>query len=167
MAREEGMAQPLLILGVGNEYRSDDAAGLLVARQLRERRLPGVEVCEHAGEAASLMEAWRGVGEVILVDAVAADAEPGQIVRLDVHARPIPRALFRCSTHAFGVAEAIELSRALGELPPRFIVYGVVGTSWAPGTDCSQEVVSAIATIERLVAARVRSMKRASGSGGN
>jgi hydrogenase maturation protease len=156
------VAQPILILGVGNEYRCDDAAGLMVARRLRERSLPGVEVREHDGEAASLMDTWRGAGEVILVDAVVADAEPGQILRLDVHAQPIPRTLFRCSTHAFGAAEAVELSRALGELPPRFIVYGIVGKSWAPGTDCSQEVVSAIATIERLVAARIRSMKRAS-----
>ncbi len=153
------MAQPILLLGVGNEYRSDDAAGLLIARRLRERRLAGVEVREHDGEAASLMDAWRGVGEVILVDAVVADAEPGEIMRLDASAQPIPRALFRCSTHAFGVAEAIELARALGELPPRLIVYGVVGTSWAPGTECSQEVLSAIATIERLVAARFSCMK--------
>jgi len=144
---------------VGNEYRSDDAAGLLVARRLREWSLPGVEVREHDGEAASLMEAWRGAGEVILVDAVVTDAIPGQIVRLDAHAQPLPRALFRCSTHAFGVAEAIELARALGELPPRFIVYGVGGTSWAPGAACSQEVLSAIATIAQSVAARFRAMK--------
>jgi hydrogenase maturation protease len=149
------VAQSILILGVGNEYRSDDAAGLLVARRLRKRRLPGVEVREHDGEAASLMDAWHGAGAVILVDAVVADAEPGQIVRLDAHAEPIPCALFRRSTHAFGVAEAVELSRALGELPPRFLIYRVVGRCWAPGTERSQEVVGAIATIERLVTAHV------------
>ncbi len=145
----------VLVLGVGNEYRCDDAVGLLVARRLRERRLPGVQVCEHDGEAASLMEAWRDARAVILVDAVAASTEPGVIMRLDAHEQPIPRALFRCSTHAFGVAEAIELARALGELPPRLIVYGIVGLSWAPGTARCREVIGAIPTVERSVISEI------------
>lgn len=153
------MAQPILILGIGNEYRSDDAAGLLVARRLRARRLPGVEVREHDGEAASLIEAWRGASVVILVDAVAADAEPGRILRLDANVQPIPHALFRCSTHAFGVAEAIELARALGELPPRLIVYGVVGMSWAHGTERSPAVLSAIPILECTVVEEIERLR--------
>jgi hydrogenase maturation protease len=149
------MARPILILGVGNEYRCDDAAGLWVARWLHVRGLPGTEAREHDGEAASLMEAWRGVEGVILVDAVAANLKPGSILRLDAVEHPIPQALFRCSTHAFGVAEAIELARALGELPSHIIVYGIVGKSWAPGAEPSQEVLSAISTVESAVIAEV------------
>jgi hydrogenase maturation protease len=154
------MAPPVLTLGIGNAYRSDDAVGLLVARRLRQRRLPGVEVREHDGEAARLIEAWRGAGAVILIDAVAADAAPGHVLRFDAGAQPIPHALFRCSTHAFGVAEAVELARALGELPPHLVVYGVVGASWEHGETPCQQVMSAIPDVERAIMAEVERLIR-------
>jgi hydrogenase maturation protease len=65
------------------------------------------------------MEAWRGVETVIIIDAVMSGAEPGTIRRLDAKTQPLQKDAFRCSTHAFGVAEAIELSRARGELPQK------------------------------------------------
>jgi hydrogenase maturation protease len=49
-------------------------------------------------------------------------AAPGTIRRLDAIAQPFPKGAFRRSTHAFGVAEAIELSRAMGELPKSLVV---------------------------------------------
>jgi hydrogenase maturation protease len=106
-----------LIIGIGNEYRGDDAAGLIVARRLRERLADSFTVLEQSGDGVALMEAWRGVETVIIIDAVMSGAEPGTIHRLDAKTQPLPKDAFRCSTHAFGVAEAIELSRAMGEFP--------------------------------------------------
>ena len=48
----------LALIGVGNQFRRDDAAGLEVARRLRLTRPPGVEIFEEEGEPASLIEAW-------------------------------------------------------------------------------------------------------------
>src|SRR5512145_3075445 len=122
-----------LIIGIGNEYRSDDAAGLIVARRLKERLADSVKVIEQSGDGAALMEAWRGAETVIIFDAVMSGAAAGTIHRFDVSAQPLPKSGFRCSTHAFGVAEAIELARALGELPRSLIVYGIEGNNFAAG----------------------------------
>src|SRR5262245_55962910 len=111
-----------LIIGIGNEYRGDDAVGLIVARQLKERLADSVMVLEQSGDGAALIEASRGAEAVIIIDAVMSDAAPGKIHRFDANRRSIPKDAVRCSTHAFGVAEAIELSRALGELPGILIV---------------------------------------------
>lgn len=54
------------IIGIGNEYRNDDAAGLLVARQLRECRLEGVDIRELSGDGSDLMEAWNTKSKVYL-----------------------------------------------------------------------------------------------------
>lgn len=161
------MASALLI-GLGNELRGDDAAGLLVAREAR-RLLRGegaaaagagageaggaVEVLELAGEPVGLLAAWDGAERVVLVDAVASGAPPGTVHRLDAAAAPVPAAFAGASTHALGLAEAVELGRALGRLPPSLLILGVEGASFAAGADPSDAVRAAIpGTAARAVA---------------
>jgi hydrogenase maturation protease len=90
------------------------------------------------------MEAWKEAEAVILVDATHSGASPGTLHRFDVAAQSLPTTLLCYSTHAFGVAEAIELSRALGQLPARFIVYGIEGKNFAAGLELSAEAESAV-----------------------
>ena len=134
---------PPLIIGIGNEYRGDDAVGLIVARRLKERLADSVKVLEQSGDGAALMEAWRGAETVIVIDAVMSGAAPGTIHRFDASARPISKSYFHCSTHAFGVAETIELARALGNFPQRLVVYGIEGKNFAAGVGLSAEVEKA------------------------
>jgi hydrogenase maturation protease len=129
-----------LLIGVGNEYRGDDGVGLIVARRLREKSLKEVAVMEASGEGVSLIEAWKAALTVILADAVCSGAEAGTIHRFEAHNQPLPAKFFRYSTHAFGVAEAIELARALNQLPPHLIVYGIEGRNFAAGVGLSPEV---------------------------
>jgi hydrogenase maturation protease len=137
------MSQPQslpLIIGIGNEYRGDDAVGLIVARRLKERLADSAIVIEQSGDGAALIEAWRGAETVIIIDAMLSGAAPGTTRRLDADTRPIPKSYFRCSTHAFGVAEAIELARALGNIPQRLVVYGIEGMNFAASVGLSAEV---------------------------
>ncbi len=129
-----------LIIGIGAEYRSDDAVGLIVARRLKGRLTGSARVIEQSGDGVALMEAWRGAETVILIDAATSGAPPGTIHRFDASAQPIPKNGFRCSTHAFGVAEAIELARALSQLPRRLLVYGIEGKDFDAGVGFSAEV---------------------------
>lgn len=146
------MKQNILIIGLGNLYRSDDAVGLIVARRLREKGLSGVTVREAGGEGAALIAVWQGAETVILVDAVHSGAEPGTVYRLDAHAQPIPTKFFHYSTHAFSVAEAIELARTLNRLPECLIVYGIEGKNFEAGEGLSPAVEQAAqAVLERLL----------------
>jgi len=133
----------MLIIGLGNQYRRDDAAGLVAARRLKEAAPAHVRVLEESGEGTALMESWQGADTVILIDALDSGAKPGTVRRLDAHREPIPTRFFHYSTHAFGVAEAIELARVLGQLPPRLIVYGIEGRTFEAGLGLSPEVEKA------------------------
>lgn len=140
-----------LLIGIGNPWRGDDAAGVAVIRKLRERGAPGAMLAEHSGEGASLMELWAGAETVILVDAVRSGAEPGAIHRFEIPPDSIPARVFAASTHAFGPAQAIELARLLGRLPRRLIVYGIEGESFEAGTAPSPRVAMAVEGLaERL-----------------
>jgi len=134
----------ILFIGVGNPLRGDDAAGPLAVKLMRDRNCAGLRVIEHEGEGASLMDAWTGAQSVIIVDALAADLPPGTICRLDASEKPLPAELFPGSTHALGLREAVELSRALDRLPPRVIIYGIQAKSFETGAPLSAEVESAV-----------------------
>jgi hydrogenase maturation protease len=140
-----------LIIGIGNEYRSDDGVGLVVARRLRPRVGDAFAVIEQTGEGASLIEAWRGAGSVIVIDAVTSGAEPGTIHRFEANTETLPKSLFRYSTHAFSLAEAIELARALGELPSRLVVYGIEANDFTAGVGLSSAVDEAARQLEELL----------------
>ena len=126
----------MLILGCGNDDRSDDAAGLLVVRRLCEL---GIDAHEHAGDALGLIEAWSGAQEVVVTDAVVSGTSPGTITRWDA-AVPLPAGEFRCSTHNLGLAEAVELARVLGRLPAKLTIYGIEATCFDRGGKPSAEV---------------------------
>ncbi len=141
----------VLVIGVGNLYRRDDAVGLIVARALRERNLDNIEVLEMSGEGTALLEAWRGAETVILIDAVHSGAAPGTIFRVEAHRQPIPTKFFRYSTHNFGLAEAIELARTLGQLPKELIVYGIEGKDFTVGEGLSPGVAHAASQVLKQI----------------
>jgi hydrogenase maturation protease len=143
-----GPGQTLLI-GVGNEFRNDDALGILVAREIRRRNLPGVTIMERSGEGTALMDAWAGAELVIVVDSIVSGKAPGVIHRLDAARDEIPRGFFHYSSHAFGVAEAVGMARELNLLPGRVIIYGIEGKEFGEGVGLSDQVVK---NIPRLIA---------------
>ena len=131
----------MMVIGLGNEFRHDDAIGLVAARRLGERGIPAEE---HEGDLATLMSRWAGADGLILIDAVTSGAAPGTVHRLDVTASPLKRELFKGSTHALGLADAVELSRALGTLPARVLVFGVEVRDVNTGIGLSPEVEQAL-----------------------
>jgi hydrogenase maturation protease len=153
-------APDALVIGIGNPDRGDDAFGLLVARRLQARGLPGVDVIEAGGEASFIIEALAGTEAAILVDAAFSGAEPGSIHRFDASRDPLPAFLGSTSTHGFGLAQGLELARALGGLPGFCIVYAVEGRNFAIGAALSPEVGTVIGCVEARIlgdlATRVR-----------
>ena len=129
-----------LIIGVGNDFRRDDGAGLAVARALKEKLLPDVTLIESDGDVAFLIDAWANADNVILIDVISSGAPPGTVYRFDALAQSLPVEVTFHSTHAFGVAEAIGLGRALGQLPKTLVVYAIEGKEFEAGVEMSQEV---------------------------
>lgn len=152
--------QSILVIGVGNEYRRDDGVGHSVARALMREEPEGVRVIEESGEGAALMEAWRGADTVILIDAVHSGGEPGTVHCFDAQVQEIPANFFRYSTHAFSVAEAIELARTLGELPSQLIVYGIEGKDFQAGTGLSSEAAQAGREVLRQVCDQIEATQK-------
>ena len=136
------------VIGVGNGWRGDDAVGLVAARRLRERLGPSVEVIEAEGDGLGLLELMEGIDHVVFIDAVKGGGQPGETVRLDVSRESRWGRIVPCSSHAMGVAGAIDLARALRQLPKRAILYGIVIDSVKSGAPLSE---AARAGLDRIV----------------
>ena len=155
---QASMSCSILVIGVGNEYRSDDGLGIYVARELRLRKqscvhcaLRGVTILEHSGEGISLVNAWEGYDHVFIIDAVRSGKNPGTIIVLDVLSDRIPRHMFAASSHAFGIGEAIEMARNIGSLPKTLKLYAIEAETFEPGTGLSESVVRNVAELMHLI----------------
>jgi hydrogenase maturation protease len=147
-----GSDRPMaLVVGIGNPDRGDDGVGPAIARRVSGWVSPGVSVLELGGDVLALIENWEGIPSVIVVDAVAPITQPGRLHRLDLAKNPLPVAFAPPSTHAFGLAEAVELARSLGRLPPFVVAYLVEGEQFEPGAPLSPTVAKAVEkVVERI-----------------
>jgi hydrogenase maturation protease len=138
------------IIGCGHPERGDDAVGLLVVQGLHDS---GVEAEAANGEASELMEAWGSEDDVVVIDAVITGAPCGTIQTWDAASLALLHTV-STSTHGLGLAEAIQLARALGRLPKRLRVFGIEGRDFSLGAEMSREVEQAARDVIRRITAR-------------
>lgn len=142
---------PALVIGLGRDDRADDGFGPAVAEAVSRRGLPGVSVLVHEDPTA-LIDLWHGRDLVVVVDAVRSGAPAGTLHRLVTSEGGPPlapsawAAAGRGGTHAFGLAEAVELGRALHRLPARLVVVGVEAERLDHGAPLSPPVAAAVGT---------------------
>ena len=131
------------VVCVGNTARSDDAVGPLVAAELSRTPLP-VPVHLSNGEPGDLLDLWRHLDRVVLVDAVVTGrSEPGTVHVLNASAQPLP-VVSHASSHGIGVPESIELARSLHQLPTDVRLVGIEAGSLEPGSELTPAVRAAI-----------------------
>jgi hydrogenase maturation protease len=157
VAEETVMNLLPLVIGLGNSLRGDDGAGLQVVRQVREALPDAADYLLAPPDALALVNAFRGRRQVYAVDAcVAPGYGPGELVLIDDLAACGSAleagAPVRCSSHQPGLAEAMELSRVLGQAPGRVTVLGVVGQRFDRGAPRSRAVTDALPrAVSRLI----------------
>ena len=152
--------RPLRLIGIGNLWRGDDGAGIILAERIRKERLPALEVILHQGDGASLISLWEGVDRVILVDAICGQGAAGRLLRFDLQKEPLPENIFPVSTHALGIPEALQIVKKLHQpLPPSFLLFGITGERFDWGAKPSFDIASLAETflnrIKRVMAAPV------------
>ena len=141
-----------VVIGVGNRWRRDDAAGLVVIDALRGRVVDSVQLVESDGEPTRLLDAFELARKVVMVDAVVTGAAPGTIHRFTDEELPDQMGIGQ-SSHLVQLVETIELGKLLGRLPSGLVVVGIEATDFENGEGMTEPVATAIpAAVEAVVA---------------
>ena len=150
-------ASELLVLGLGNVLLGDDGAGPAVIARLRDRHVvpAGMRLFDGGTLGLSLLPYLEDARRVILVDAVAADAPAGTLVRLE-GADVGPAVATRLSPHQIGVADLLDGARWHNRQPERLVLLGVVPESIELGVGLSAPVRRALPRLIDLVCAEAR-----------
>lgn len=155
------MTNQIVVIGLGQTLRGDDAAGLEAVR-LWERTYPTtaahpqvrVEYAESPG--LTLLSLLEGAEKALLVDAVQSHAPPGSIHLLNE--TDLPTFLQgAASAHGWGVAETLALGRQAGlmDLPKQITLLGIemlqaeVGASLSPSVQ--QALPNVALSIEKCI----------------
>jgi len=148
------MAASLSLLGVGNRYRGDDGVGLEVLKLLAGK-LPGAVLVSSDGELTGILDCFGRHDEVVIIDAIdvpRGELEAGRVIQMNPLEQSLEDSGLRASTHALGLAEAIEMARTLDSLPGKLRVIGIVGANFANTEGLTPAVqATAIRVAQQLV----------------
>jgi hydrogenase maturation protease len=134
-----------VVIGLGNLLRGDDGAGIAVARRVRAAAPSWVEVVEVGDDLAGLLDAWAGMELAIVVDAIRSGEAPGKVRWIDLAPTRLPGpARSPTSSHALGLAGAVELARTLDRLPGRLVLIGIQAADTAAGEPLSPAVAAGV-----------------------
>jgi hydrogenase maturation protease len=152
-------APRIRLVGCGSPDAGDDAIGLVLASQLRERLLRDVEVKISTAGGANLLDWCDGVETLIIVDAALA-TESFPVGQWRAICYPAERAALKTlaspSTHSLGVGEALELAHGVGCLPPEVVVFAVAGSQFELGAGLSSVLEESLPTLLAAVESEVR-----------
>jgi hydrogenase maturation protease len=141
----------VVVIGVGNALRGDDGAGPAVAEEVRARAAGAAEVHVCEEEPSRLIDALGDADVAFIVDAVSTGAAGGTVHRFDASEESIPARELRSSTHALGIAETLELARALGRLPRQTVVFGVEGVDFTAHEGLTPPVADGVVRVAAAV----------------
>jgi hydrogenase maturation protease len=133
-----------LVVGVGSPDRGDDGVGALVVDELQRRRRPDVTAVV-AASPSRLLDLWVGHCLVVVVDAARTRRRvAGTVSITSVDEQPLPAGGRSAGTHGFGVADAVELARALGRVPDRVFLVTIEAAAFEQGAPLSPAVAAAV-----------------------
>lgn len=141
----------IIIVGIGNPYRGDDAAGWTVIDGLKETVGSTIKLVKQQGDVAELLDIFAHHKSVYLVDACRSNELTGAWQRIDVHQQPIPPENSQTSTHGFSVSQAIALAKNLDQLPNKLILYAITGDNYSISCILSPLVVKSIHSVIKAI----------------
>jgi hydrogenase maturation protease len=148
------VAKRILLLGLGNDVRSDDVVGLMVVREVEKLcKVEGLEVAESPEMGLALLDyvigpnhgADSGYDDLILVDSIQTGKhQPGTVIELeekDLKILPTGK-----SPHYVGIPEVMAMGREMNlPMPKRFKIFAIeVRDPFSISTDVCPDVMRAV-----------------------
>ncbi len=145
----------IVVLGLGNLMRTDDAVGMLAVQQLRsDLRVPtSVSLVDGGTLGLDLLHPLEGATHLLALDAIESDVAPGTLLRFagdEIADLPISK-----SVHLLGFSDLIGAMRLTGSAPDEIVVLGVQPEKIEWGTELTPPVKAALPELLETALAQV------------
>lgn len=139
-------SESIVVLGVGNILLKDEGVGVRVIEELQRRYdFPDrVEVVDGGTQGLWLLSTIQQADHLIVIDAVTAGGEPGDLYRLE--RKDIPRTLrVKQSAHDSDLVEALNLCALVDREPKTLVVIGIEPQDIQPyGVELTESVAAKV-----------------------
>lgn len=143
------------VIGLGNPLMGDDGFGLVALARLRDEwTLEGVELADGGTWGMSLLPLIEDSDRVVLLDAIAVGANPGEIVVLERDRLPIYLTR-KLSPHQVDLSDVLAAAEWRGKLPLETVAIGVEPQSVEMRLELSAVVAHAVEEAVGVVIGRL------------
>ena len=135
----------ILVLGLGNLLMSDDSIGVRIVQQLQQNfRVPeGVTIVDGGTLGLDLLPYIEEADQLLIIDALEMQAEPGSLFRLE--GDEVPRAFAsKLSVHQMGLQDLLAVAELQGYAPQKLVVHGIQAGSIEMKLELSPPVAAAM-----------------------
>jgi len=155
-----GVHVKALVVGMGNDLRGDDVAGLAVARLMKREQPASLTILELNDDVTALIDHLPGFDIAIIIDATQSGSPLGTIRRFDASTIPLPEKPSTRSTHGMTVSSVLELARIQQQLPKKVLIYGIEGKQYTHGSLLTREVERAVRIVAQMIYADLGAVAR-------
>ncbi|BAX92997.1 hydrogenase maturation protease [Mycobacterium shigaense] len=144
----------MVVVGLGNAYRKDDAVGVIAAAAIRELVSPHVRVVTDISDSTLLLDAWRDAEVAVVIDAArGASPMPGEVRRWTVaDLTNMPKGW---TSHSIDLARTHALAQILAQAPTAMVVFAVEVVDTGHGVGLTAAVADAVPEVVGLVLAEI------------
>jgi hydrogenase maturation protease len=138
------------VIGIGNPLRCDDGIGIVLLKKLVEQKktLPKeIEFIDGGTGGVNLLHLLPQFDIVIIIDAMQLNVSPGSYFFFKADDIKTNKNTISISTHTHQLAQVIEMSRQLGELPKQLFIFGIQPKNLSYKTNLSNELQTKINTL--------------------
>jgi hydrogenase maturation protease len=144
----------VLIYGVGNPFRCDDAVGIKITEELKKRiKKSNITIKSGSIDGLSMLDEILGYDKVLFVDSIkTTDGKPGAIYKIKLD--PLKKTPSLSASHGIDFVTAVRLGRKFGyKMPGSIDVYTIeIEDNKSFSEECTAKVKASIPeVVERIM----------------
>lgn len=129
-----------IIIGIGNEFRGDDAVGIIIARKLK-KDFPTLEIIEFQQTELDLIDYFKRFKSVVLIDAISStESKKGTIEKFIIDQDFEFSRLNYFSSHSISLGEILGIAKIMNSLPNKLVIIGINASNFQMGTQISFDI---------------------------
>jgi hydrogenase maturation protease len=158
-----GLAQKITILGIGNSIFSDEGIGIHVLPLLEELYGddPMIEIIEGSTDGMKLLGPVENTDYLIVIDAINAGKEGGTIITLEGEDIPAYYGI-KMSIHQLGFQEVLLAAKLRGRYPKNIVMIGMQPSSLELGIHLSPENEAKLPELVETINRQIQQWREAS-----